>query len=214
MTELPYLLLGWLLGLLSPTIIDAIKSRYERRKLAVAIRSEAEDLQYRIATTSFLVAQRFGEVSKDYLFWLKPKVLEYRGIEPVESIRKLVDELLTAPEEQRLAMIVHLRAEEGMGLSLKQFSGSLIDSTLSTLQNFPVEYQRKIHEFRNQMNTLNQEIERVTELHRMTFDSSISSQNHERIKTDLMQRYKFIQGMCMRVSDRLQSVIEYDASKI
>jgi hypothetical protein len=67
MTELPYLLLGWLLGLLSPRIIDAIKAKYARRELASAIHSEAEDLQYRVAITSFLLVQRYGVVSRDYL---------------------------------------------------------------------------------------------------------------------------------------------------
>lgn len=214
MAELPYLLLGWLLGLLSPRIIDAIKAKYEKRELASAIRSEAEDLQYRVAITSFLLAQRYGDVSRDYLIWLKPKLFQYKGNEPVEAVRKFVEELLKADEGHLLAVAEHLRAEEGVGLSLKRFNASLIESSLGTLRNFPVEYQRKIHEFRNQLSVLNQEVERALESQRMTFDSSISEQNHDRLTADLMEKYKIIQGMCMRVSDRIQSVIEYDPSQI
>jgi hypothetical protein len=202
------------LGLLSPRIIDAIKAKYERRELAAAIRSEAEDLQYRVAITSFLLAQRYGEVSRDYLIWLKPKLIQYKGNEPVELVRKFVEQLLVAEPEQLLAVAEHLRAKEGVGLSLKRFNASLIESSLATLRTFPVEYQRKIHEFRNQLSVLNQEIERALDSHRMTFDSSISEQNHDRLTADLKEKYKIIQGMCMRVSDRIQSVIDHDPSKI
>lgn len=220
MVELPYLLLGWFLGLLSPRIIDAIKAKYDRQKLASAIHSELEDLQYRVAITSFLLAQRYGDVSREYLVWLKPKLLQYKGNEPAEAVIKFVEDLLNSNEEQLTAITNHLRAqkkalaEQGVGLSLKQFSASLIESSLGALMTFPVEYQRKIHEFRNQLSVLNQEIERAIESHRMTFDSSISEHNRKRLTDDLVEKCKIIQGMCMRVSDRIQSVIEYAPSKL
>lgn len=214
MDELLYLFLGWLLGLLGPQIVDAIKAKRHRRELALAIRSEAEDLQYRVAITSFLLMQRFGEVSRDYLLWLKPKVASYRGNEAVEATGKLVESLLTSSDEHLLAFTNHLRAKEGMGLSLKKFGASLIESSLADIHSFPVEYQRRIHEFRNQLSALNQEIERALESHRMTFDGSISHENHIRLKEDLLEKYIFIRGMCDRVADRLGAIIEYDASKI
>ena len=212
--ELPYLLLGWLLGLLSPRIIDTIKSKYLRRELAAAIRSEAEDLQYRVSISSFQLAQRFGKVDRDYLVWLKPRLLQYKGNEPVESIRKFVESLLEGTEDQLVAIAQHMRAGEGEGLSLKKFSANLIESNLGAIHNFPAEFQRCVHEFRNQISVLNQETDRAIESHRMTFDSSISEGNHKILVRDLNEKYTVIQGMCMRVSDRLQAIIEYDIRKV
>ena len=91
MDELLYLLLGWLLGLLSPRIIDAIKARYDRTALIGAIKEEAQDLQYRVAASCFLLRQRYGEITREYLEWLKPKLLAYRGNEPVETVRQFVE---------------------------------------------------------------------------------------------------------------------------
>ena len=121
MAELGYLVLGWILGLFSPLILDAIKARRERRELAVAIRAEAQDLQYRLACVSFLLAQYCGDVSRDYLLWLRPKLTNYKGNEPVEPGSKFVEALLNAPEDQLLAMVRATKAEEGVGLSLKLF---------------------------------------------------------------------------------------------
>ncbi len=212
--ELPYLLVGWLLGLLSPRIIDTIKEKYARRALATAIRSEAEDLQYRVSIASFLLAQRFGTVNRDYLVWLRPRLGQYKGNEPVASIQKFVESLLSSSEDQLVAISQHMRADEGMGLSLKRFSANLIESNLAAIHSFPPEFQLRVHELRNHLSVLNQEIDRAIESLRMTFDSSMSSENHKRLVDDLNAKYNVIQGMCMRVSDRLQAIIEYEIKRI
>lgn len=214
MVKLAYLVLGWMLGLLSPLILDKIKARRERRELAVAIRAEAEDLQYRLACVSFLLAQHCGAVSRDYLLWLRPKLAKYKGREPVESGSKFVEALLKASEDELLAMVNSMKAEEGVGLSLKLFQASLIESSLARLPKFPADYQSRIHEFRNQLNALSQEIERALERQRMTFDSSLGEQNLQRLRTDVEAKYRFIQGMSVRVADRLQAIIDYDRSRI
>lgn len=213
MAELPYLLLGWLLGLLSPRIVDAIRAKYLRRDLARAIQSEAEDLQYRIAITSFLLAQKYGHVSREYLVWLKPKLLRYKGNEPVQSIRTFVEHLQAASDDQLVAIVAQMRAEEGVGLSLKRFGAGLIEASLASILHFSPEYQRRIHEFRNQLSVLNQEIDRAMESMRMTYDSAMSDENHRRLEADLVYKYQTIQGMCMRVADRLQEVVDYDPKK-
>lgn len=214
MEELFYLLLGWLLGLISPRIVDTIQAKYFRRDLARAIRSETEDLLYRVAITSFLLTYKYGDISREYLVWLKPKLLRYEGNEPVESIRKLAETLHAAPDDQLVALAAHMRAEEGMGLSLKTFSASLIEASLGSILHFSPEYQRRIHEFRNQLSILNQEIERALESLRMTYDSSISNENHLQLKADLVTKYQTIQGICMRVADRLQAIADYDPKRI
>ena len=214
MDELLYLLLGWLLGLLSPRIIDAIKARYDRTALIGAIKEEAQDLQYRVAASCFLLRQRYGEITREYLEWLKPKLLAYRGNEPVETVRQFVEVLLNAPDEQLAALAERMQAQPGVGLSLKTFNSGFIESNLAALHSLPIPYQRCIHEFRNQLVPLNQEIERAADSLRMTYDSSITDENHERLVADLRSKYVFIEGMCRRVCDRLQAVIDYDAKKI
>jgi hypothetical protein len=214
MNELLYLLLGWLLGLLGPRLVDSIKAHYDRKALAVAIKSEAEDLQYRLASASFLIARRDGGVTKEYLAWIKPKLEAYSGNEPSEPVRKLIGMLLEVPEEQRLALVEKMRPEPGVGLSLKNYSASLIESSLASMHSFPAEYQRCIHEFRNHLSILNQEVDRANESSRMSYDSSLTAENHDRLMADLNYKYKVIDGMCRRVCDRLQTLIEYDIKKI
>lgn len=214
MDELLYLLLGWFLGLLAPRIIDAIKAHYDRKKLTAAIKAEAEDLQYRVAASCFLLRQRYGEMTRDYLSWLKPKLAAYRGNEPVDSVRQVIELMLNAPDEQLAVLAERMQAQPDVGLSLKTFSSGFIESNLAALHSLPIPFQRCIHEFRNQLIPLNQEVDRAAESLRMTYDSSMSDENHERLVRDLRSKYIFIEGMCRRVCDRLQAVIDYDPKKI
>ncbi|EWG99933.1 hypothetical protein Q427_22255 [Halomonas sp. BC04] len=214
MREIAFLILGWLLGLLSPLIVDAVRRKRIRRDLVKAIKTESEDLQSRVVVSSFLLAQRYGDLSREYLNWLSPKLQAYRGCEPIQRIRDLVDHLISAPDEEFNAMREHMRAEPEVGLSLKRFSASLIETAAPQIIHFPSEYQRRIHEFKNQMYAMNQEIERATVSLDRTFDSSLSDENHERVKNDLESKYIFIQGMCERVADRLQDIIDFDIKNI
>ena len=90
---------------------------------------------------------------------------------------------------------------------LKSFSASFIETNLTQVSNLPIELQVKLHEFRNHLSTLNQEINMANDIHKLTFDSSISGVNHEIISKELISKYAFIQGMCKRVADKLGAVV-------
>lgn len=214
MQDLAYIVVGWLFGLLSPRIIDAIQLKYRRRSIANAVAAEAKDLQYRLAISSFLVAQRYGKVTRDYIIWLKPKLDQYTGNEPSKPIKELVSSLKGADDQTFSNMVAVGRAEEGLGLSLKRYSASFIESHLSDFASFPMHYQRWLHEFRNHLSILNQEVEGAMQCHQMTWDSSITGDNHLLLKQEIAQRYFRLQGIFQRVCDHLQPLIDYDAKKI
>ncbi len=214
MKSILLILIGWLLGILSPRIVDIIKLKYKRRELAAAMKSEFEDLQYRMAITSLLIAEKYEIVTKDYLLWIKPILTQYKGNEPVESIKNFIIKLIELPEDQLMGMIEYMKASDGSGINLKKFSVGLVEANLGILTGFPIEYQKRIHEFRNQLSILNQEIALAIDRHRMTFDSTISIDNHERLKNNLIENYKTIYRFSNRVANTLQSLINYDISKI
>lgn len=207
MIEIKYILFGWLLGLLSPTIIDAIKSNYRKKEFFNALCEELHDLQFRIAISSFVLAKHNGKVDKDYLAWLKPIVKNYRGNEPKDAAVGLIDKLIEADDTELKASVEAMRAKKGVGLGLKIFSASFLDSNYGELSRLPVSLQLKIHVFRNQFSNLNQEIIKANERLKMTFDSSISDENHKRLNDDLSCKYVDIQDMCKWTADKLTAVL-------
>jgi len=178
------------------------------------VASEARDLQYRLAIVSFLIAQRYGTITRAYLSWLQPMLEQYTGNEPKKATKDLVDFLQGADDQIFSAMIEKGRAEEGMGLTLKQYTASFIESHLPDFASFSTDYQSHIHEFRNHFGILNQEIDSTIQYQKMTWDSSITGDNHRRLTQELTQRYARLQEVFTRVCDRLEPLIKYDEKKI
>lgn len=207
MTEIKYILFGWFLGLLSPTMIDAIKSNYHKKEFFNALCEELHDLQFRIAITSYMLAKHNGRIDKDYLRWLKPILENYRGNEPKDKIAELIAKLSDLDDAELKAASVAIRAKESEGKGLKTFSASFLDSNYSELSKLPVSLQLKIHVFRNHFNNLNQEIINANDRLKMTFDSSISNENHKILKDDLSRKYVDIQDMCRWTADKLTAVL-------
>lgn len=104
------------------------------------------------------MAQKFGALDRDYLTSIKPILAGYKGGEKPESIIKFIDSMLAASDEEFEAMAAHLRAEDGVGLSLKNHTTILIDSNAVRISQLPIELQSIIYEFKNSLNIYNQEV--------------------------------------------------------
>jgi len=207
MEQITYILFGWLLGLLSPVIVDKINSEYSKKQFFKAACTELHDLQYRVAIVCFMLGQRYGKIDKEFLLWIQPIINDYKGNETNKTIKKLINSMLKIDDNEFNAMIEHMRAEPNMGLGLKTFSADLLESNITQISKLPLELQIKIHEFRNHLNTLNQEILVAKDVHKMTFDSSLTDANHEIISEELIGKYGFLQGMCKRVVDKIGVVL-------
>lgn len=211
MTEIKYILFGWLLGLLSPTIIDAIKSSYRKKEFFNALREELHNLQYRMAIASYLLAKHNERIDKDYLCWLKPIVKNYRGNEPQDKIVESISKMSDLDDTQLKAAVVAARTEESAEGSkipgLKTFSANFLYFNYGELSILPLSLQLKIHMFRNRLDSLNQEIINANDRLKMTFDSSISTVNHKILINDLSRNYVNIQDMYKRTVDKLTIVL-------
>ena len=207
MEQILLILFGWLLGLLSPLIVNKINSEYDKKKFYKALCAELYDLQYRVAVVSFLLGQRFGELNMTNLKEIQPIIKNYNGSEKNENISNLIDGLLKADKIEFKKLITHMRAETGVGLGLKTFSPSFLEANMALVSKLPIDLQSKIHEFKNHLNIFNQEVLKANEDHKMTFDSSLSDENHERLTNSLLEKYAFIQGVSLRVVGRIEAVL-------
>ena len=115
MTEVLYILLGWLLGLLGPQIIDGIKGHYQRTKIKAAILFELEDFQFRVALMGFVLAQAEGRLDKEYLTELRTVVVKYQGNEDKEPVLRHIDTWLGLEDAAFNATLARSKAAEGVG---------------------------------------------------------------------------------------------------
>jgi hypothetical protein len=74
------LILGWLFGLLGPTVVDAIRVRRTVGAIKRSLALELAELQIRVAGTTWSLAAYIGGVDRSFLEWLKAVHDRYRGV--------------------------------------------------------------------------------------------------------------------------------------
>lgn len=85
MSNALYVLLGLLLGLLGPRIIELIQRPYRRSELRRSLFIELEDIKGKLAMTSYSLADRSGTVDRAFLNWLEPIMRSYKAEGVIKS---------------------------------------------------------------------------------------------------------------------------------
>lgn len=185
-----FLFLGWLLGLLSPIIADAIRKRREAVEVSIALQTELHELRYRLACSAYFIEIRFGEVNRQFLEWLQPVFRNYKGINPSENLLKLVEMSLTYTDQQIAALAEHSKTPPDGALSLKKYSSPLLDSKISSLSWFSERLRNQLLELKTHQALLNEEVEQARYFSGLTFQSSISDENYKRAVENVINGYK------------------------
>jgi hypothetical protein len=203
MKEVLYLLLGWVLGLIGPFIVDSLKSRRRRREISAALRVELEDLQFRLASASFLLLLHHGRLDKGFLNWLYP-IVERQA--PNDRTLELIKQWSAQDDPNFTRAAQQFRSKEGVGSSLKIYRAQFLETHLGDVANMPIGVQRKIHELRNQLDLLNQEIPKIVDLQKMTY--TVSGPNHEIIVEEVNRKYLIVQEASKRTADKAGAVLD------
>ena len=91
--QLLYILFGWLLGLFSPTIVNAVSARHRRKKFLEALSAELVDVQIRLLVTGFQLGIKYESLDREYLVWLRSALSKYKGDEELGKINEFADVL-------------------------------------------------------------------------------------------------------------------------
>ena len=81
MENLLPLLIGWLLGTLSPGIAERIRRKHTQRDLIRSVLAELADLQYTMALVAHSLRTRQAQATDEFLDWLIPIVASLRRAE-------------------------------------------------------------------------------------------------------------------------------------
>ena len=199
------IVLGWFLGIFSPLIVDSARAYWRRRQFLKSLHAELRQLQIRLLFSGYMIAQRFGSLDPDYLVWLRTTMLNYREDELVQKTLPIVDSFIDNGISSEV--LQRLRAKEGKGIGVKTYTASYLDSNLAELIDLPERVQFNVHRFRDSLDLLNQEIEFALKIHVMTFDGSISNENHRRLIADIDDRYANLQRMTTTVSKNIEAIL-------
>ncbi len=203
-----FLFLGWLLGMLSPIVVDAIRRRREVKEVKIALLTELSDLQFRLANTVWITSIRTGQYNRSFLEWYKPIIERNSYLHKLENVLKTIESNLQMSDEELFLAQAKLAASETGGLGLKTHRAPLLDSKIGQLGYLPVSLQSILLEIHSRLFILNEEIEQYRFYFQQTFSSSISDVNHTLIVKNIEGSYNAVRQQARMISDFIDRAIK------
>jgi hypothetical protein len=200
--ELLILLLGWLLGILSPIIVDKIKQQRTNEAIKNAIINEMNDLEYRLMLFSFSIFAHVGSVKQEFLRWAVSVMANYTG--PYENkkmyeIMKRISDL----DDDELAR--HFPAKK-RGLRISKMKIPFTESKVDSLSCFSIDFQKSIISILSQLTILNEAISCSMEDFARTFIPNITDENLNNILTNIYEDYDRMAGRARTIVDMISKM--------
>ena len=170
--------LGWLLGLLGPIIIDAIRKKKRNAEIRNAVLTELHEARNRLASTIFIIQSRFGEFDRQLLEWLLTVIESYRGANPNADLIAAIRRLLAADDAQIADLAQQVQAPAGGALGVKKYSTLYLDSRHADLGGFSETAQALLIDIRARFDLYNEEVDQARYFFRLTFQPGITPENH------------------------------------
>ena len=198
------IILGWLLGILSPVVVSRITRQYKRHDLHKGIMKEVGHIRERLLGNMHLLSHRTGSFDRELAKWLLEKYGEIEAVNP--KILKSYKWLLAAEDTEFEAYKCRFFKSQDTGLTLQKFQLTFVNMHLLEFSLFSSEFQTEVFELKTRLEFLNSEINLAEKYFFMTFDSGISQENLEIVKVDLTNKYLHIETMIKRVVEQIETV--------
>lgn len=191
LNDILLILLGWLLGLLAPAIVDTIKDKREAKTTKVALFTELQELQYRLVLMVYRIESKYGNLNKEFFQWAQDILVEYKGVNSSDSLMKTIGPLLKLTNEEMtvFSQLAKERSNPNTGLELKKFSLSLLDSNLQLLSKFNPILRGYLLEVKTHIGFINEIVDDSRYYFRLSFQNNISAGNYETAKNNMINSY-------------------------
>jgi hypothetical protein len=203
--KLIILLLGWLLGLLGPAIVDGIRRKRENKLGRTAILSELHDVGGILATAVYTVKTKEGSIDREHLQWLKAYIEKGKRSEPYPGWVGRLETFLSWSDEEIARNFGAMMVGEGKGTMLQKYPVPLLDSRVTALWSFDNAFQRSLLEIRQRLHRLDDMVDRQRKLHDMTF-SNIEGANREALNENIRETCSFYAESARKVVDLIAKI--------
>lgn len=176
MRDVLLILFGWLVGLLSGPIGDAIRRQYEKRELASAIRAELLDVLDRAVVSAYHIRKKHGTFGRPQMQWTA-EMLELSTNEDSQTIAKGLREQLELTDAQLQVLGYTFQAKtvgeaaKTIGSSVRSLETPFLDAQIHRIGIFKPLTQQRLFHARSQARMFNELADEARRFHGLTFQT-------------------------------------------
>ncbi|AFL67632.1 hypothetical protein [Sulfurospirillum barnesii] len=187
------LILGWLLGLLSPSIINYIQDKKKAIKIKKSLLSEMEECQIIMANVAYLIESKYVAINHKLFDDLINIYENYNGINDYNDKLVRLKKLKKTPKEE-LETITEIQLYENMDkfLSFKKYDLPYLRSKINDISLLDENVQSNLLQLNFKLNLFNSEVEESKFHYQLTFSSEVSNENQEINKQILKEKQLII----------------------
>ena len=192
------LLIGWLLGLLSPALIETIRKARRVSLLEQALAQELHELQYQMFLKAFIFRQRAAKLDDEFLLWLEEIGSGYKGREVITPFLELWRELRKVDISKRGQL------DPKRGFNLSEAEAPLLLIHTNEIALFSVSSQVWLLGVARHVSLFNQQ---VSYLHRQfdrTFDN-LSDVSRAAVKQNLEDGYETLAQRAVVIANLIKA---------
>jgi len=204
-----YVLLGWLLGLLSPHLIDLIQKPYRRVLIKNSLFIELLELRPKLAALVYLFTSQTGDLNRTSIQWIQKMMGDKKRSNSEMTIAEGLSLYLDFTDEQ-IEMASQLRANPRRNLTLHKESLPFLASQVMSLSLFSPEFQRLALTIQANLAVFNQDIDFISFHFQKTFDSSLSTRNHEALQINMETARSSITQTARQICDQITELVALD----
>ena len=200
--QVTLLALGWLSGVLSPIIVDAIRSRRESEAVMAAVKSELTEVSRHMVLAAYSVTMQTGEVDRSYLKWVQDSLLVNLGSDVND---KMVDSLALklSWSDETIADYAAAQAAKGINaIALVKFAVPFVDARVSAWHAIPESIRLELHAVRSDVRLLDDLGHQSRTYFHLTF-GKLDPGNYETVATNLRGVYKQYAVRCRCAAERM-----------
>jgi len=206
--DILYIILGWLLGILSPGIINYISDKRRAKRIKGMMISDLNDLKTRLMWLPFRVKSDYGVINKDDILWLKIQTNNWNSISTEDPSQRL-ENLKDKASIEKFVSLINSSRKKDPAFNFKKMTTAVIDSNLISAEIIDDTFLSKILEIKFQINSFNQEVDRVDKLLKMTFDSNIIGENHRIISSQIEKTNFFLADKAFYIVEKINHIINF-----
>jgi hypothetical protein len=189
--QILFLVIGWLLGLLSPVVADVFTKKRHLAELKRGLLVELGELRFSLASTTLAVAGAIGAWDREYLSWLKAVLDSYRGArdEDRKPLQATVNGLLELDDQQLAAAGRSIGAP--ISPALRKHHLPYLESRLDYVATLGPDAQRQLLEIQAQIGVINELLDDIRFCNGKSFDS-LPPSTRQAIDASLQNSYRAV----------------------
>lgn len=195
---LSVLFLGWLLGLLAPAIVEAIRRKRRTKLLELAFAQELHEMQYQMALKAYVLHGRAGKLDDAFLLWFEEIASNYKGVDPV---RPFLDGL---PILRKIDVSQRGRIDPKRGLALSESEARLLGIHINEIALFSISSQAWLLQVAKQQSLFNQQVAYLRRLFEKTFDN-LTDHNRSVIQQNVEEGYGTLAQRAILIADVIKT---------